>query len=133
MRATLSMACLSLAVLFAVAGIAWGQNSAPGQSAAVQVAADANPNLQGDNGWRYKHHNGQWWYWLPSNQWVLWNGNQWVSQSEIAPRRSYAYEPLRYGTGYSRYYPNGGWRVNTGGGDGELSYGSHPWGTSVRR
>jgi hypothetical protein len=30
------------------------------------------------NGWRYRKHNGQWWYWLPSNHWVVWVGDKWV-------------------------------------------------------
>ncbi len=51
--------------------------------------------------WRYRKHDGKWWYWLPSNRWVVWDGNRWVDRKprhEVAggtavPRRSYSYSP----------------------------------------
>jgi hypothetical protein len=27
--------------------------------------------------WRYTHHNGEWWYWLPTSHWVYWRDNRW--------------------------------------------------------
>lgn len=30
---------------------------------------------------RYRRFNGRWWYWLPSKQWALWDGNQWTIPS----------------------------------------------------
>lgn len=29
------------------------------------------------NAWRYKYHNGRWWYWLPSNRWAVYDGDRW--------------------------------------------------------
>lgn len=28
---------------------------------------------------RYRLHNGVWWFWLPSQQWAFWNGQQWIT------------------------------------------------------
>jgi hypothetical protein len=27
--------------------------------------------------WRFTFHNGEWWYWLPTNRWVYWRNNRW--------------------------------------------------------
>jgi hypothetical protein len=27
--------------------------------------------------WRYKWHNGQWWYWSPDERWMIWDKNSW--------------------------------------------------------
>lgn len=32
-----------------------------------------------DNSWRYRQHNGTWWYWLPSNRWVYWSNGAWTN------------------------------------------------------
>ncbi|HXT59536.1 MAG TPA: hypothetical protein VN699_12925 [Pirellulales bacterium] len=36
--------------------------------------------------WRYKYHDGHWWYWLPSNSWVFYDNQRWVPYS----RRNYS-------------------------------------------
>jgi hypothetical protein len=41
-------------------------------SADSATAADANQ-------WRYQQHDGRWWYWLPSNRWVVWSDGRWVA------------------------------------------------------
>ena len=91
-----------------------------------------------DNSWRYRNHNGTWWYWLPSNRWVVWSNNAWVdyvpttyaSGSYIRPGygtyggfSGYGY---RYSTGY-RHAPHLGVGIYLGGGHGHgLShYGGH--------
>ncbi len=56
--------------------------------------------------WRYRWHNGQWWYWLPNNRWVFWNGYSWLP---------YAGTPAggtRYTAGYG---PDGLMPVNPNG------------------
>lgn len=63
----------------------------------IQFGADAgparsDPPVQRDD-WRYRRHNGQWWYWLPNKTWVTWSGRAWI------PYRSSA-DPNRYASGY---------------------------------
>lgn len=29
--------------------------------------------------WRYRRHAGRWWYWLPKNQWAVWENGRWVA------------------------------------------------------
>lgn len=39
--------------------------------------------------WRYTFHNGEWWYWLPTNRWVYWRNDCWnayVPQTYTPPR-----------------------------------------------
>ena len=80
-------------------------------AAAVDQAATSAPQAQSSNDdWRMKRHNGRWWYWQPSNQWVVWHQQQWVpykpgmfaaertANSNRAVRR-YSYDPQ------SQYYP----------------------------
>jgi hypothetical protein len=55
------------------------QTPAPDQ----QFRGQADVNVQGgamsgqDNQWRYRWHSGRWWYWTPSNNWVVWVDNNW--------------------------------------------------------
>lgn len=58
---------------------------------------------------RYRWHQGCWWYHLPNDQWVRWNGLQWVGWEDeyfAQPR----YVPAPYGSpGYfpHAYFPDG--------------------------
>ena len=55
--------------------------------------------------WRYRYYSGRWWYWLPSNQWAVWNGETWMpyaSQAYVGGGSPYAYPQVR--TGYYGYY-----------------------------
>jgi hypothetical protein len=36
------------------------------------------PAARDDIQWRYRQHEGRWWYWLPSNRWVMWQDGRWV-------------------------------------------------------
>ena len=36
------------------------------------------PATQSDNKWRFKYHDGRWWYWMTDETWVYHNNNQWV-------------------------------------------------------
>ena len=67
-----------------------------------------------DNSWRYRNHNGKWWYWLPSNRWTIWSNGAWVDY--VAP------SPYPYSTGYRGYYsPSYGAGVHLHG----YNYGHH--------
>ena len=64
------------------AGSTWRAEAADSGKSAVlkrapdrqaKVAATSNGNS------RYAYHNGQWWYWLPSNSWAFYDGQHWVA------------------------------------------------------
>ncbi len=51
---------------------------------AAQTSTDAREQLTGtagdasSAGWRYRKFNGQWWYFLPNQQWARWDGRRWT-------------------------------------------------------
>jgi hypothetical protein len=50
-------------------------------------ADDARRQLAGEQlstSWRYRKFNGQWWYYLPNQQWARWDGRQWSIPSPRA-------------------------------------------------
>jgi hypothetical protein len=84
------------------------------------VRQERSANARADNRWRYKFHQGTWWYWLPSNRWTFWTGDEWRPYSAGAfrdwqaanmPRPTDSYGsryvdqlPYSYTDGYE--YPN---------------------------
>src|SRR5262245_7193575 len=60
------------------------RESAPAKPAAEGEAVPAPkaddipaPRSAEDQTWRYRWHDGRWWYWLPSERWVYWDGSRW--------------------------------------------------------
>ena len=83
---------------------------APGAGANAGVSSNANAgvaaNQSGDQ-WRYRWHNGAWWYWTSGNRWIYRNGNQWVNYepaTAAAPDARYTSQPAY---GYYQSSPNG--------------------------
>jgi hypothetical protein len=94
--------------------------------------------------WRYRYHNGRWWYWTPNNYWMYYGGGRWYRHGAYAgygygPRYGYGYRypyrgyygyrgygpyrggygyGRRYGTGYRGYYPGPGVNIGVGRGRG---------------
>ena len=50
-----------------------------------EPAASRTDASQPSDSWRYRRHDGLWWYWLPSEKWVYWTGDRWT-----------AYQPQKY-------------------------------------
>jgi hypothetical protein len=54
--------------------------------------------------WRYKRHNGHWWYYQVNGKWLFWNGRSWSDYTPTAYQRWYARSgpatESRYATGY---------------------------------
>ncbi len=50
-------------------------------------AAPAPAAKRDDQTWRYRWHDGRWWYWLPSERWVYWDGRGWIDYDRPAGRR----------------------------------------------
>jgi len=89
-------------------------------AASVNVVIPGNGNVgvavnPGDNQWRYRWHNNNWWYWTTENRWIYRNGNAWVNYEPVVaavpavdsisqPAVAYAPGPYSYTTGYRGYY-----------------------------
>jgi hypothetical protein len=50
------------------------QAAAGGSKTRSAAEARQQPTVEG---WRYKWHNGHWWYYQPNKQWLFWNGTSW--------------------------------------------------------
>ncbi len=59
--------------------------------------------------WRYRWHEGQWWYWTTQNSWLVWNGSAWVpyAQSSQCAGVYQASQPRSYSTAYGNYEVQG--------------------------
>ncbi len=83
---------------------------------------DAHSGGRDDLRWRYRWHNGQWWYWTPQSTWLIWSGSTWTphvvasvpSYNYSQPAATYYYGQPSYGG--SNYYNDGyyGRRYNRG-------------------
>ncbi len=47
--------------------------SMPGQDPNTPL----QPSPNDLNAWRFANHNGSWWYWMPGDYWMTWNGTAW--------------------------------------------------------
>ena len=87
-RSMLALACLAGGWL--VSGWTAGAHAQSAPPLAAQASADARQQLAGTGGqpssagWRYRKFNGQWWYFLPNQQWARWDGRQWTIPSPKA-------------------------------------------------
>jgi hypothetical protein len=119
-----------------------GTNGLAGQTnvGANVNAGVANANVMATNDanarWRFRQHNGEWWYWTPRNTWMYHRNGNWVAYDQatytvpqvFVPRTTYGYrgdaglyysQPMYRGYGYSddfRY--RSGYRGNYGYGSG---------------
>jgi hypothetical protein len=69
-------------------------------AAATLQAADSTKAKAGTSttDWRYVWHEGRWWYWMPSNRWMVWTDSRWApfatqSQTRTAFYGSYDSAP----------------------------------------
>ena len=84
MRAIILSALVTLAMGVNVAweDVAWAQDSnkataRDGAQPQADSSAAGAEKSQGET-WRYRKHQGMWWYWLPSDSWVYWTDGKWV-------------------------------------------------------
>jgi hypothetical protein len=45
------------------------------------------PRKADDQTWRYRWHDGRWWYWMPSEHWVYWEEGRWNEAGRPTARR----------------------------------------------
>lgn len=61
--------------------------------------------------WRYKQHNGEWWYWTPAGHWMYHRGGNWVTydRANYSRPRGYQQQGNYYGgnVGGQAYYNDG--------------------------
>ncbi len=102
------------------------QPAEPAPSAASADSQTDQTPTQGGEKWRYRQHQGMWWYWLPSEKWVYWSDGKWVNYDPEtyaqlrASRRNRVYSyrgsqsgypelgqwgPVRYNNYGQRQYP----------------------------
>jgi hypothetical protein len=119
--------CVFMLALIAVPWTTRGDEPQPPQAAAAVDAQtdNAQPPAQAADAWRFRRHNGAWWYWLPSNRWVYWTGEKWTPYRAQTYARSAPTQRYR-----SNSYPadQGNWgpiRYN--------GYGQPEWPYSQRR
>lgn len=99
------------------ASLGWAEAPAAAPVSAATVAADnttqpatATGVTAPDETWRFRRHQGRWWYWLPSEKWVVWNGERWVSPPALVSTQPssgrgghYAYPPQQGNWGPVHY------------------------------
>ncbi len=97
----------------------------PSDATAAEVDAAHATSPEASQRWRFKRHQGLWWYWLPSDRWVYWTGDKWVPYDA----ESYAaYRASQRQPSYSTAAPNaqsggqGGWNGNSQGNWGPVHY-----------
>jgi hypothetical protein len=89
----------------------WLDEESQGDAQAGEMDDDWRQRLEGrEDAWRYRRHNGLWWYWLPSERWVVWIDGAWVDYEPgmLSPGGRY----FRYGQPRARvrvYIGDGGY------------------------
>jgi hypothetical protein len=69
---------LALAGLGLSAVLAADSKQSAGQGQVVQQKqSDHQKQGPTQDRWRYTFHNGEWWYWLPTDRWVYWRNDRW--------------------------------------------------------
>lgn len=53
----------------------WAETPSGDPSPPAAAAGDGKPRAA--DAWRYKYHNGRWWYWLPTNRWAVYENDRW--------------------------------------------------------
>ncbi|MDZ4820482.1 MAG: hypothetical protein SGJ20_16065, partial [Planctomycetota bacterium] len=89
----------------------------PSQDKSTSKESDSSqPVAESPEAWRYRMHQGKWWYLQPTGRWAVWSGDGWSEQpmpgepgqmqSAAQPMPAAVYSPPRHSPVYSgpRYY-----------------------------
>ncbi|HTU26787.1 MAG TPA: hypothetical protein VMF30_15370 [Pirellulales bacterium] len=66
---------------------AWSSRRLGGSATASRAAGSEPTVTDRPDGWRYRWHRGQWWYYGADKRWLVWNGGQW---NKYAPPATHA-------------------------------------------
>ena len=107
MRSAVKIIALAIVMSVASSALAAQASDAPvGQSpptaTSAEPAAVSAAGSQSGESWRFRRHDGLWWYWLPSEKWVYWTDGHW---NAYEPQAYSQYRASRQSRGYS--YPSG--------------------------
>ncbi|MEX2315581.1 MAG: hypothetical protein WD669_00410 [Pirellulales bacterium] len=115
-------------VILSVAGGAWSQSiedgektigqQQPSPAATSDKPDSAAPTQATGDSWRFKRHDGLWWYWLPSEKWVYWSGDGWVDYN---PETYAQWQASRRARSYS-YSSGSSWGPKRYNGYGQVEY-----------
>lgn len=70
----------------------------------AESAPTANAQKQKDYSWRYRWHDGHWWYWMPNKTWMIWEGARWTKYTEYLSRFDPASRRRGVGQPGGQYY-----------------------------
>jgi len=113
----------AIAALAIQADVCWAQDSgaAPNAQAHASAAGKDTGTAKPAEGerWRFRWHQGLWWYWLPSDSWVYWTDNRWVpydaeSYAQFNAARSPQTRSYSSGNAQGGYSSGGGQQGNWG-------------------
>ena len=108
MRFLLSVAAASVLFGASATAQAWEEPAAPQtrKTPSAAAAVDQKSGPATGEKWRFRQHQGLWWYWLPSEKWVYWSDGKWVNYdpqtySQLhASRKNRVYSYRRSTDGY---------------------------------
>lgn len=94
-------------IFMPIAAQSRAEEPAPADKPAVEKAPSAAGDATGGDKWRFKQHQGMWWYWLPSNSWVYWHDNKWVPyDAESYAKLRASQQPVQVQPQRQRSYSN---------------------------
>jgi hypothetical protein len=113
MHALSRIAAVALLLLMATSALADDQKAAANAAGDQKAVAKQQGNSNATEArWRYRRHNGRWWYYTPANNWMVFQNNAWApykpgmfageQRMTSQPVRRYSYDP---GQGNAGYYP----------------------------
>jgi hypothetical protein len=88
---------IALAIVVGAPSTALASQASDAAAGPTASTAKSNASAAGNvvgsrpgESWRYRRHDGQWWYWLPSEKWVYWTGDRWKAYEPLATSQSRA-------------------------------------------
>ncbi len=104
-----AVSCLLLGSISLVRADEEKPKAAEPSAAAAQPADTSAKAPVKENSWRYRRHDGRWWYWLPSEKWVVWSDGKWTPYDPATYRQAHSTARRSYSYSAGRSYGRSGW------------------------